>query len=417
MERLGELTVGYYDQDYEGNNRNQKGNRGGIFLPTLVGAILGALIVVFTIPTLLKYDVLPYNLIPKGNVSEQASINDSQNQGQGQTQLVNVNITSGVTAAVDKVSDAVVGVINIQETGFWSDTSEAGTGSGVIYKKEGGNAYIATNHHVIAGASTVEVSLSDGTRVPAKVLGSDELMDLAVLQIDGGPVKTVAELGTSENLRVGEPVIAIGNPLGLEFSGSVTQGIISGVERTIPQDLNADGEPDWQAEVIQTDAAINPGNSGGALVNIEGQVIGINSMKIAQQAVEGIGFSIPIDMAMPTIDDLEKFGEVRRPFMGVGLRSLNEIPSYHWQETLKLPKQIDKGVFLVNVMPNSPAAVAGLKELDVIVELDGEPIGDVLELRKHLYIEKNIGEMMDVSYYREGKKLRTQMKLVQENTY
>lgn len=417
MERLGELTVGYYDQDYEGNNRNQKGNRGGIFLPTLVGAILGALIVVFTIPTLLKYDVLPYNLIPKGNVSEQAAINDSQNQGQGQTQLVNVNITSGVTAAVDKVSDAVVGVINIQETGFWSDTSEAGTGSGVIYKKEGGNAYIATNHHVIAGASTVEVSLSDGTRVPAKVLGSDELMDLAVLQIDGGPVKTVAELGTSENLRVGEPVIAIGNPLGLEFSGSVTQGIISGVERTIPQDLNGDGEPDWQAEVIQTDAAINPGNSGGALVNIEGQVVGINSMKIAQQAVEGIGFSIPIDMAMPTIDDLEKFGEVRRPFMGVGLRSLNEIPSYHWQETLKLPKQIDKGVFLVNVMPNSPAAVAGLKELDVIVELDGEPIGDVLELRKHLYIEKNIGEMMDVSYYREGKKLRTQMKLVQENTY
>ncbi|WP_026092562.1 S1C family serine protease [Calidifontibacillus oryziterrae] len=409
--------MGYYDQNYEQNNSKQKGNRGGLFLTALVGAALGALIVIFTIPILLKYDILPYNLIPKGPESNQTTVNGTGNQQEIIQSQVNVNIISGVTEAVDKVSDAVVGVINIQETGFWNDTSEAGTGSGVIYKKEKGKAFIATNHHVIAGASNVEVSLSDGTRIPAQVLGSDEMMDLAVLQIDGDRINTVAEIGSSENVRVGEPVIAIGNPLGLEFSGSVTQGIISGVERTIPQDLNGDGQPDWQAEVLQTDAAINPGNSGGALVNIQGQVIGINSMKIAEQAVEGIGFSIPIDMAMPIIEDLENFGEVRRPFMGVGLRSLNEIPSYHWQETLKLPKQIDEGVFLVNVVPNSPAAIAGLKELDVIVELDGEPIADVLELRKHLYIEKNIGDTMDVIYYREGKKYKTQMHLVGENTF
>lgn len=405
--------MGYYDQDYE--NKKQKGNRGGLFLSTLVGAILGALIIIFTIPTLLEYDVLPYNLTPKGADTEQAA--GTGNQGNlNQAQNVNVNITSAVTEAVNKVSDAVVGVINIQETGFWSDTSEAGTGSGVIYKKENGKAFIVTNHHVIAGATNVEVSLSTGERVPARVLGSDELMDLAVIQIDADKVKKVAEIGTSENLVVGEPVLAIGNPLGLQFSGSVTQGIISGVERTVPQDFNNDGSPDWQAEVIQTDAAINPGNSGGALVNIDGQVVGINSMKIAQEAVEGIGLAIPIDSAIPVIEDLEKFGEVRRPFMGIGLRSLNEIPSYHWQETLKLPKSIDKGVFVVSVMPNSPAAVAGLKELDVIVELDGKPVSDVLELRKHLYIEKEIGETMDVTFYREGKKLKTQMKLVQEQT-
>lgn len=405
--------MGYYDDGNE--NKRQKGNRGGLFLSTLVGAILGALLVIFTIPTLLEYDVLPYNLIPKGAENNQAA--DNQNQGVGANQTVNVNISSAVTDAVDKASDAVVGVINIQETGFWSDTSEAGTGSGVIYKKQNGKAFIVTNHHVIAGATNVEVSLANGERVPAKVLGSDELMDLAVIQIDADKVKTVAEIGTSENLVVGEPVLAIGNPLGLEFSGSVTQGIISGVERTIPQDFDGDGSPDWQAEVLQTDAAINPGNSGGALVNIEGKVIGINSMKIAEQAVEGIGFAIPIDSAIPVIEDLEKFGEVRRPFMGVGLRSLNEIPSYHWQETLKLPKKVDKGVFLVSVMPNSPAAIAGLKELDVIVELDGEPIDDVLELRKHLYVEKEIGDTMDITYYREGKKMKTQMKLVEQKTY
>ncbi|EKN68689.1 S1C family serine protease [Schinkia azotoformans] len=407
--------MGYINEDYD--NRRKNGSRGGYFIASLVGAILGALIIIFTIPTLLKYDVLPYNLIPKGTTIEQASEVPNQGGVPGTAQTVNVNISSAVTDAVSKVSDAVVGVINIQETGFWQDTSEVGTGSGVIYKKENGKAFIVTNHHVIAGASNVEVSLSDGERVPAKVLGSDELMDLAVIQIDAAKVKTVAEIGTSNNLVVGEPVLAIGNPLGLQFSGSVTQGIISGVERTIPQDFNKDGIPDWQSEVLQTDAAINPGNSGGALVNIEGQVIGINSMKIAEQAVEGIGLAIPIDSAIPVIEDLEKFGEVRRPFMGVGLRSLNEIPSYHWQETLKLPKNVEKGVFIVSVMPNSPASVAGLKELDVIVELDGKPIVDVLELRKHLYIDKEIGDSMEVTYYRDGKKFTTTMKLTQEETY
>ncbi|WP_102348092.1 S1C family serine protease [Bacillus sp. Marseille-P3661] len=409
--------MGYYDQDYEEKNRRQKGNRGGWFLSTIVGAILGALIVVFTIPTLLEYDVLPYNLEPKSNMNEQAA-NGQEQLGTGNATMVNVNIVSGVTEAVDKVSDAVVGVINIQQTGFWSNTTgEAGTGSGVIYKKEGGKAFIATNHHVIEGATELEVSLNDGTRVPAKILGSDQLMDLAVIQIDAEPVKVVAEIGSSATVKAGEPVLAIGNPLGLQFSGSVTQGIISGIERTIPVDIDQDGRTDWQAEVLQTDAAINPGNSGGALVNIKGQLIGINSMKIAQESVEGIGLAIPIDSALPIIHDLEQYGEVRRPFMGVGLRSLNEIPSYHWQETLKLPREVDQGVFLVSIMPVSPAAQAGLKELDVIVELDGEPIRDAFDLRRHLYKDKQIGDMMEITYYREGKRYTTQMKLVEENTY
>uniref|UniRef100_UPI0030C839CB S1C family serine protease n=1 Tax=Enterococcus faecium TaxID=1352 RepID=UPI0030C839CB len=156
--------------------------------------------------------------------------------------------------------------------------------------------------------------------------------DLAVLEIDAGHIKKIAEFGNSEALKMGEPVLAIGNPLGATFSGSVTQGIISGINRTIPVDINLDGMIDWQAEVLQTDAAINPGNSGGALVNIAGQVIGINSMKIAESAVEGIGLSIPINYAKPIINDLEKFGEVKRPYMGVDLKSVNEIPGYYQEE-------------------------------------------------------------------------------------
>ena len=199
-------------------------------------------------------------------------------------------MTTAVTDAVDKTGDAVVGITNIQETNFWgsgpnssnSGTAEAGTGSGVVYKKSGGKAYIVTNNHVIEGASELEVTLSDGTKLPAELIGSDPWTDLAVITVDGGKVKTVAEFGKSATLKPGEPVIAIGNPLGLQFSGSITQGIISGLERTIEVDINQDGQTDWNTQVIQTDAAINPGNSGGALVNMSGQVIGINSMKIAE---------------------------------------------------------------------------------------------------------------------------------------
>src|SRR5690606_4172511 len=184
-------------------------------------------------------------------------------------------------------------------------------------------------------ADQLEVTLADGSKEPAQLRGSDMWTDLAVIEMKADHVDTVAEFGDSSTLKTGEPVIAIGNPLGLQFSGSVTQGIVSAIDRTVPIDLNKDGLVDWQAEVIQTDAAINPGNSGGALINIAGQLIGINSMKIATQAVEGIGFSIPINYARPIINDLEKYGEIKRPAIGVTLRDVAEVPAYHQQETLK----------------------------------------------------------------------------------
>ncbi|OSX54103.1 S1C family serine protease [Anoxybacillus ayderensis] len=401
--------MGYYDDHYEHVRQKQKGNRGGTFLAGLVGAVLGGMLVIVSIPSLVKWDVLPYSLEQteekQTTVIEQPKVDKS----------VAVDVVTQVTKAVNKVSNAVVGIVNIQEASFWSEGGEAGTGSGVIYKKEGNKAYIVTNHHVVVGASRVEVSLSDGTKVPARLLGSDVWTDLAVLEIDAKHVKNVAEFGNSDVVKVGEPVIAVGNPLGLQFAGSVTQGIISGVNRTIPIDIDQDGIPDWHAEVLQTDAAINPGNSGGALVNIEGQVIGINSMKIAQEAVEGIGLSIPINYAKPVIADLEKFGQVRRPYMGVELRSLSDIPAYHWQQTLHLPANVKEGVAILQVVPGSPAAQAGLREFDVIVALDDENIPDVIALRKHLYNRKQIGDTMKVTFYRDGKKQTVTLKLAKQS--
>ncbi len=155
-------------------------------------------------------------------------------------------------------------------------------------------------------------------------------------------------------------------------------------------DSNDDGQPDWNAEVLQTDAAINPGNSGGALLNMDGKVIGINSMKIAESAVEGIGLSIPSKLVIPVIEDLEKYGEVKRPFLGIEMKSLSDIASYHWDETLKLPKDVTNGAVVMGVDAFSPAGKAGLKELDVITEFDGHKVNDIVDLRKRLYQKKSV---------------------------
>ncbi|WP_044340246.1 S1C family serine protease [Rossellomorea aquimaris] len=411
--------MGYYDSDHNSESRSrQKGNRGGMFLAGLLGVVLGAILVIVAIPQLTNFDILPYSIQPDEDLKE-----TDEAYHNGATQNVSVDVTTDVTKAVEKAGDSVVGITNIQSQSFWgqgegqTQDQQAGTGSGVIYKKEGNKVYIVTNNHVVEGADQLEVTLADGTKVPAQMRGADIWTDLAVIEMDGSKIKKddIAEFGNSDKLKAGEPVIAIGNPLGLQFSGSVTQGVVSGVERTIPVDINQDGMEDWNAEVLQTDAAINPGNSGGALINISGQLIGINSMKIAQSAVEGIGLAIPINYAQPIIEDLEQYGEVKRPAMGVTLEDVNKISAYHQQETLKLPKEINYGVMIRQTVPNSPAAQAGLQELDVITELDGEKIENVIELRKHLYNKKDVNDQMKVTLYRNGEKKEVTMKLTDES--
>ncbi|WP_313428347.1 S1C family serine protease [Siminovitchia terrae] len=400
--------MGLYD-DHSPNRFKNRGGRGGFFTG-LIGGLIGALIIAILAPSIFG---IKNNENPNNTTIQ-------QNEGKSTKEQVSLDVTTDVTQAVEKAGKGVVGITNIQTANFWTTGQEGqqavGVGSGVIYKKQGDKAYIVTNHHVVEDATELEVTLSDGRKVPGVQRGSDVWTDLAVVEISSKDIGEgfVNEFGDSDALHIGEPVLAIGNPLGLEFAGSVTQGIVSGVNRTVPVDINRDGVPDWNAEVIQTDAAINPGNSGGALVNIAGQVVGINSMKIAQSAVEGIGFSIPINYVIPIIEDLEKYGEVKRPAMGVTLRDVAEISAYHQEQTLKLPKDITSGIMIEQVLANSPAAKAGLRELDVIVALDGEEVEDVVALRKYLYNKKKVGDSMKVTYYRGGKKQDANVNLTDE---
>lgn len=398
--------MGYYNDHMNEEQKTYKKERWRYGLSGFIGAVIGALVVLFLVPFLYEGGLLSSPTEEQTSTETNQERTNTENLFSGPQQSVNLSITSDITEAVDRVSDAVVGVFNLQRSEFWQSDAEPinrGTGSGVIYKVDGDSAFVVTNQHVIEGASQVEVSLANEQRVEAEIVGSDVLTDLAVLRIPSEHVETVAEFGNSDNLKVGEPAIAIGNPLGTHLSHTVTQGIISATERSIPVDLTGDGRPDWNAEVLQTDAAINPGNSGGALVNIEGQLIGINSMKIAESSVEGIGFAIPTAVAIPVIEDLEIHGEVIRPQLGIGIRSLSEIPSYHWQETLRLPPEVKDGVFITNVASSSPAAKAGLEEYDVLVEIDGVEITDGHDLRKYLYTEARVGDTVTVTYYRNGK--------------
>ncbi|MBC1335884.1 PDZ domain-containing protein [Listeria booriae] len=375
----------------------------GAFLAGILGVLIGALIVLG----------FSWGALHDDNNNDATSTTTSNT---GTTKKVTVENTTGTTQALEKVQDAVVSVLNYQagtsiSTGDTTE-DEASSGSGVVYKKSNGKAYVVTNNHVVEGANKLEVTFSSGKKAEAKLVGTDKWNDLAVLEISDKYVTKVAEFGNSDAVKVGEIAIAIGSPLGTEFAGSVTQGIVSGVDRTVPVDTNGDGTEDWEAEVIQTDAAINPGNSGGALVNIEGQVIGINSMKISTENVEGIGFAIPSNTVVPIIDQLEKNGEVERPSLGVTLRDVDTIPEVQQQQVLKLPSGVDYGAMVQQVVAGSAADKAGLKEYDVIVEMNGKKVTNSMTLRQILYAnDVKIGDKMEVKYYREGKKETTTVTL------
>ncbi|WP_143318673.1 S1C family serine protease, partial [Carnobacterium maltaromaticum] len=266
----------------------------------------------------------------------------------------------------------------------------------------GKTAYIVTNNHVIDGSDAIEVILKDGTKVEAKLIGADQWTDLAVLSIPADKVKTVATFGNSDDIKVGEPAIAIGSPLGTNFATSVTQGIVSAKDRSVAMDIDGDGVEDWDMTAIQTDAAINPGNSGGALINLAGQVIGINSMKISQDTVEGMGFAIPSNDVVKIINELQQNGKIVRPVLGVVLRDLSQISEQQQQSVLKLPEDVTEGVVITNVQKDSAAAKGGLEQYDTITEIDGQKITDSVSLRKVIYNLK-VGDTVEVKFYRDGK--------------
>ena len=350
----------------------------------------------------------------------------SQKQNSGTTTTTTVSKTAvknenSTTQAVDKVKNAVVSVItysaNSQNSLFGSAETDTDTnteqvsseGSGVIYKKEGNFAYLVTNTHVINGAKKVDIRLADGTKVPGEIVGSDTYSDIAVVKIAADKVTTVAEFGDSDQLTVGETAIAIGSPLGSEYANTVTQGIVSSLNRNVS--LKSEDGQAISTKAIQTDTAINPGNSGGPLINIQGQVIGITSSKIATNggtSVEGLGFAIPSNDAINIIKQLEKNGKVTRPALGIQMVNLSNLSSTDLQR-LNVPSSVTAGVVVRSVQTSMPAN-GHLQKYDVITKVDDKAISSTTELQSALY-SHSIGDSMTITYYRNGKEETTTIKL------
>ena len=349
--------------------------------------------------------------------------NQATNNNSGTVTQTSYKNENSTTQAVNKVKDAVVSIItysssssrqssvfNADDTNSDSDNQQiASEGSGVIYKKDDKDAYLVTNTHVINGASKVDIRLADGTKVPGEIVGSDTFSDIAVVKISSEKVTTVAEFGDSSQLSVGETAIAIGSPLGSEYANTVTQGIISSLNRNVS--LKSEDGQAISTKAIQTDTAINPGNSGGPLVNIQGQVIGITSSKIASNggtSVEGLGFAIPSNDAQNIIKQLESDGKVTRPALGIQMVNLSNVGASDLRK-LNIPSSLTSGVVVRSVQSNMPAN-GHLQKYDVITKVDDKEIASSTDLQHALY-NHAIGDTIKITYYRNGKEETTSIKL------
>ncbi|MCP9317864.1 trypsin-like peptidase domain-containing protein [Lactobacillus helveticus] len=406
----------------QNNNQNQPRKKSGnkIIATAAIVGVVGGLV-----GGGVSYYAMDQMNNGQGNGAAQTSISSSSSK------VSEKSAKNGgtMTAAYNDVKGAVVSVINLKRqsassgtdslyNSLFGDDSDSSSskngkletyseGSGAVYMKSNGKGYIVTNNHVISGSDAVQVLLANGKTVNAKVVGKDSTTDLAVLSIDAKYVTQTAQFGDSKHLEAGQTVIAVGSPLGSEYASTVTQGIISAPARTIS---TSSGN---QQTVIQTDAAINPGNSGGALVNSAGQVIGINSMKLAQSSdgtsVEGMGFAIPSNEVVTIVNELVKKGKITRPQLGVRVIALQGIPE-GYRSRLKIKSNLKNGIYIAFVNRNGSAANAGIKSGDVITKVDGKKVDDVASLHSILYSHK-VGDTVNVTVNRNGKDVDMKVKL------
>ncbi|NRO54759.1 S1C family serine protease [Lactobacillus helveticus] len=406
----------------QNNNQNQPRKKSGnkIIATAAIVGVVGGLV-----GGGVSYYAMDQMNNGQGNGAAQTSISSSSSK------VSEKSAKNGgtMTAAYNDVKGAVVSVINLKRqsassgtdslyNSLFGDDSDSSSskngkletyseGSGVVYMKSNGKGYIVTNNHVISGSDAVQVLLANGKTVNAKVVGKDSTTDLAVLSIDAKYVTQTTQFGDSKHLEAGQTVIAVGSPLGSEYASTVTQGIISAPARTIS---TSSGN---QQTVIQTDAAINPGNSGGALVNSAGQVIGINSMKLAQSSdgtsVEGMGFAIPSNEVVTIVNELVKKGKITRPQLGVRVIALQGIPE-GYRSRLKIKSNLKNGIYIAFVSRNGSAANAGIKSGDVITKVDGKKVEDVASLHSILYSHK-VGDTVNVTVNRNGKDVDMKVKL------
>ena len=356
-----------------------------------------------------------------GKIMESTGLNDNGSSVQDASNSSNGGNTldgksekyDSVNQMINDVSPAIVGVINMQKAqnldsllkGESSKSEEAGVGSGVIYQKNNGSAYIVTNNHVIDGANEIKVQLHNSKQVDAKLVGKDALTDIAVLKINDTKGTKAIDFANSSKVKTGDSVFAMGNPLGLQFANSVTSGIISASERTIDTKTSAGTN---KVNVLQTDAAINPGNSGGALVDINGNLVGINSMKIASEQVEGIGFAIPSNEVKVTIKELVENGEIERPSIGISLLNVSEIPEQYKEE---LNTKRKDGVYIAKVHADNE-----LKEGDIITAIDDKKVKEDTDLRSYLYENKKPGDSVEMTIERNGKEQTVEVPLKEQKS-
>ncbi len=299
-----------------------------------------------------------------------------------------------LSASVEKAYDAVMMVRN------YKGSSIASTGSAFVYKTDSKYAYMLTNHHVVDGATKITLIRSDDEEIDGTVLGSDEYLDLAVIRIDKKDSIDVASIGNSEKSKLGDIVFTIGSPLGYEYRGTVTDGILSGKDREVTVSVSGNSS-DWVMKVLQTNAAVNPGNSGGPLLNASGEVIGIISLKLVQTEVENMGFAIPIEYAMSHIESLEKGKAIVRPMLGISMINVSDTYSLY-RNGIILGDEIDEGVVVADITSNSGASKSDLKKGDVILKLNDEEIKNIAYLRYELY-KYNVGDTITITYMRDNK--------------
>ena len=312
-------------------------------------------------------------------------------------------VETSISLSVDKVYGSTVIII------AYKDGKKISTGTGFVYKKDKKNAYIMTNNHVIDSADKVEVEFNDkNERIEAKILGGEAYSDIAVLTIDAKKSGSIVETGDSKGVKLGDTIFTVGSPMGINYKGTVTKGILSGKDRMVEVSLSG-STTDYYMNVLQLDAAVNPGNSGGPLCDVSGKVIGIISLKIVQDEVEGMGFAIPIEDALDYASAIEKGGKVERPYIGISMLDLTQ-EYYLWQNRITIPEGVDAGVAILEVVAGSPADKAKLKKGDIVVKIGDSKVTGLADFRYELYKHK-VGDKIKITYYREGKKQTTDITL------
>ena len=307
-------------------------------------------------------------------------------------------VENSISSSVDKVYDSTVAIT------AYAGGKGISTGTGFIYKINGNKAYIMTNNHVIDGADEAKIEFNDSDKkIDAKIIGGDKYADIAVLTIEDNDYQEVS-VGDNEQLKLGDTIFTVGTPMGTGYKGTVTKGILSGKDRMVEVNVSSN-TADYYMKVIQIDAAVNPGNSGGPLCDVSGNVIGVISLKIVEDTVEGMGFAIPIEDALKYANLIEEGGTISRPYIGISMVDLTE-EYYLWQNRITIPEGIEEGIAVVSVEKGSPAEKAGLKKGDIIIKLDGNDTGSLAEFRYELY-KHDVGDKVEITYYRNDKEQKT----------